>query len=79
MTAIAPEVSVMSNIVFLKFSQPVFDDPVSNQTDELAQLIQNSGLPDIMGELEAKLGVMLGYLTEFQNISDAEIGRKDVL
>ncbi|OCJ64599.1 hypothetical protein A6U97_28025 [Agrobacterium tumefaciens] len=62
----------MSNILYPQSPRPVLDDP----SDELAQFIQDTGLSDIMAELDAKLVVMLGYLTEFRNIANAEIERK---
>ncbi|WP_141682883.1 hypothetical protein [Agrobacterium tumefaciens] len=68
----------MSNIVFLRFHQPMLDDPVYDQTDEVAQSIPNFALPDIMREIEAKLGVMLVCLTELQEIFNNEISGKEV-
>lgn len=61
----------MSNIVFLKFPKRYFDAPA----DEVAQLIHESGLLDIISELEAKLSLMRDYMMELRVIADAAIER----
>lgn len=57
----------MNKVVFL----PIPDRNPQDPMDELATLIQNSDLPDLLSELEAKLGVILDYTKSFQTISDA--------
>ena len=67
----------MSNIVFLECARQPYED-LNDPPENLAQIIENSGLPDIMLELEAKLSVMLSCIVELPNMGGAEIDRENV-